>query len=143
MKIGTLKNKKELVMFGQFGKKSKEEALDEDTILAAGITAGTAFRLTEKKFGFTPVDETPALIERCKQTACQMLSISPDEQSRTVMHMVTLVFAMDESGLAEKITNRYEQGDKRFNSDEAQKIWALTLQKSNEVANHYSNNGKR
>ena len=128
-------------MFGMFGK--KEDALDEDTLLSAGVTAAVAFRLTEKKFGFTPVNETSKLIEKCKKQACEMLSINPDERSRTVLHMMTLTLAMDDSGLAEDITNRYERGDKSIYSDEARKIWALSTQKSQEVAGAFSNNGKR
>ena len=106
-------------MFGLFSK--KEDMLDEDTILSAGVTAAIAFRLTEKKFGFTPVSETPKLIDSCKKQACEMLSINPDERSRSVLHMMTLTLAMDDSGLAEEITNRYERGDKRIYSDEAKK----------------------
>ena len=130
-------------MFGLFGKKAKEDSLDEDTLLAAGITAGTAFRLTENKFGFTPVNESHDLIETCKKAACEMLSINPDEKSREIMHMVTLTFAMDESGLAKKITDRYEQGDKKINPEDAQRIWDLTSQKTREVIEHLSSNGNR
>ena len=111
----------------------KEDALDEDTVLIAGVTAGVAFKLTEKKFGFTPVNETPAILDKCKKTAYEMLSINPDQQSRSVIHLVMLTFAMDESGLAMKIANRYEKGDKNIYPEEAQKIWDLTLQKSKEV----------
>lgn len=128
-------------MFGMFGK--KEESLDEDTVLIAGVTAGVAFKLMEKKFGMTPVSETPKILDGCKKSACEMLSINPNEQSRSVIHMVTLTFAMDESGLAQKIANRFEQGDKRIYPEEAQMIWDLTLQKSKEAAQHLSSHGKR
>lgn len=125
-----------------FGNRHKEESLDENTVLLAGITAGTAFRITEKKFGFTPLSETPDLIQSCIKTACQMLAINPDEQSRTVIHMVALTFSMDDTGLAAEITDRYESGDKRIYSDEAQQMWDLALKKSKEVAGVFSKNGK-
>lgn len=120
-------------MFGLFGKKPIGDALDEDTILIAGITAGVAFRSMERKLGVTPVHETPRILEGCKNAACQMLSITPDEKSKGVLHMVALVFAMDDSGLAERITVRYEQGDKSINRDEAKQLWDLTLKKTKEA----------
>jgi hypothetical protein len=128
-------------MFGLFGK--KEETLDENTVLIAGITAGIAFKLMEKKFGMTPVNETPKILDGCKKSAYEKLSINPNEQSRLAIHMVTLTFAMDESGLAQKIANRYEQGDTSIYPEEAQMIWDLTMQKSKEAAHHLSSHGKR
>jgi hypothetical protein len=121
-------------MFGLFGKKAAGDALDEDTILIAGITAGVAFRSIERKHGFTPVQETPEVLEACKNAACQMLSITPDEKSKSVLHMVALTFAMDDSGLAERVTIRYEQGNKSIDRDDAQKVWDLTLKKTREAA---------
>ena len=130
-------------MFGLFGKKSKEEALDEDTVALAGITAGIAFKITEKKLGSTPVDETQQLIDTCKKTAYQVLSITPDERSRTMIHMVALAFAMDETGFAQRIANRYERGDKDIDREEVQKIWALTLKQTKQATEHFSKNGNR
>lgn len=129
-------------MFG-FGKHNKEVALDEDTVLIAGVTAGVAFRLMEKKMGLTPVHETQKILDHCKKTAYDMLSINPDEQSRTVIHMVTLTFAMDETGFAQKIADRYEKGDKSIYAEEAQKIWDLTLQQTKKATSHFNSNGKR
>ncbi len=121
-------------MFGLFGKKPIGDALDEDTVLIAGITAGIAFRSMERKLGFTPIQEIPGILEGCKATACRMLSITPDEKSKSVLHMVALTFAMDDSGLAERITTRYEQGNKSIDRDDAQKVWDLTLKKTREAA---------
>jgi hypothetical protein len=78
-----------------------------------------------------------ALIEASKKTACEMLKINPDENSRSVMHMITLTFAMDESGLAEKITKRYAQGDTTLYPEEAQKLWDLTSQKTREISSAF------
>lgn len=128
-------------MFGLFGK--KQEALSEDTVLIAGATAGIAFRRMEKSRGMFAVHETQAALDSCKQAACEMLSINPDERSRSVMHMVALTFAMDDSGLAERITSRYERGDKNILADEAQKLWDLTLKNANEVSAKLTKNGIR
>jgi hypothetical protein len=128
-------------MFGLLGKKSKEDAIDEETLLIAGLSAGIAFRRSEKIIGAMAMNETIALIETSKKTACDMLKINPDEKSRKVMHMITLAFAMDDSGFAQKITNRYAQGDTSFYPEEAKKLWNLTLLKSREISNHFSKNG--
>ena len=109
-------------MFGLLGKKSKEDVIDEETLLIAGLSAGIAFRRSEKIIGAMAMNETIALIETSKKTACDMLKINPDEKSRTVMHMITLAFAMDDSGFAQKITNRYSQGDTSFYPEEAKKL---------------------
>jgi hypothetical protein len=124
-------------MFGLLGKKSKEDAIDEETLLIAGLSAGIAFRRSEEKMGVMPINETMALIEASKKTACEMLKINPDENSRSVMHMITLTFAMDESGLAEKITKRYAQGDTTLYPEEAQKLWDLTSQKTREISSAF------
>lgn len=113
---------------------SKKAAVDQDTVLVAGITAGISFRSIEKKHGTVPVSETPAVLDACKKAACEMLSIDPDETSRQVLHMVALVFSMDESGLAERITNRYQAGDTTIRQSEAQQIWDLTLRKTQETS---------
>jgi hypothetical protein len=130
-------------MFGIFKKKAIEDALDEDTVALAGITAGIAFKITEKKLGFTPVNETQQLIDDCKKAAYQNLSITPDERSRTMIHMVALAFAMDETGFAHRIVNRYQQGDKDIDRGEVQKIWDLTLKQIKQATEHFSKNGKR
>ena len=116
-------------MFGIF----KKPAVDQDTVLVAGITAGISFRSIEKKHGTVPVSETPAVLDACKRAACEMMSINPDENSRQVLHMVALVFSMDDSGLAERITNRYQAGDTTIRESEAQQIWDLTLRKTQET----------
>jgi len=121
-------------MFELLGKKLKEVAIDEETLLIAGLSAGIAFRRSEEKIGIMPLNETMALIETSKKTACEMLKINPDESSRSVMHMITLTFAMDESGFAEKITKRYAQGNTSFYPEEAKKLWDLTLQKTREIS---------
>ena len=128
-------------MFGLFGKKSKEDSLDEDTLLIAGLSAGIAFRRSEEKIGVMPMNETVALIETSKKTACEMLKINPDDRSRKVMHMITLAFAMDESGFAQKITNRYAHGDTTLYPEEAKKLGDLALLKTREISDHFSKNG--
>jgi hypothetical protein len=130
-------------MFGIFGNKNKEEALDEGTVLAAGVTAGVAFKLMEKKYGLTPVHETQETLDGCKKTAYKMLSINPDQKSRAIIDMVAVTFAMDESGFADKIARRYEVGDKTIYPDDAQKIWDMTLAKTNEAADFFKRQGKR
>ena len=121
-------------MFGLFGKRPSEDAIDEETLLIAGLSAGIAFRRSEQIIGVMPMNETVALIETSKKTACDMLKINPDEKSRKVMHMITLAFAMDDSGFAQKITNRYAQGDTSFYPEEAKKLWDLALSKTREIA---------
>lgn len=130
-------------MFGLFGKKPTGESLDEDTILIAGITAGVAFRSMERKLGLTPTQEIPRILEGCKNAAYQMLSITPDEKSRSVLHMVALTFAMDDSGLADRITIRYEQGDKSINRNDAQQVWNLTAKKTKETTSALSRSAGR
>jgi hypothetical protein len=121
-------------MFDLLGKKSKEYAIDDETILLAGLCAGIAFRRSEKKIGVKPMNETLALIEASKRTACEMLKINPDQESRVVMNMITMTFAMDDSGFAQKITNRYAQGDTTIYPEEAKKLWHLSLLKSQEIS---------
>jgi len=130
-------------VFGIFNKQPKQQAIDEDTLLLAGVTAGVAFKLMEKKFGITPANEVPKILDGCKKTACEMLSINPDQQSRSVMHMVALTFAMDETGVAQGIANRYERGDKGISREEGQKIWDLTLKQTQAAVENTSKNGKR
>lgn len=105
---------------------SKKIALDEDTVVLAGATAGIIFRMQEKKFGATPEEQIFPIITRCISEACKSLGINPDSQSHTIINAVASTFAMDQTGLAERITNRFSSGDKDITRDEAQQIWNLT-----------------
>jgi len=122
-------------MFGLFG--NKKESIDEDTVLIAGVTAGIGFRLQESKFGSTAISDTNRLITNYVKTACEMLSINPDEKSRGVIHAVAITVAMDTTGVGAKIADRYVRGETKILPNEAQKIWDLTIKNAQDFSSEY------
>lgn len=105
----------------------KKTALDEDTILLAGIKAGMIFRAQEAKFGRTPLEQINPIMQHCISSVCKQLSVNPDSQSHQVIHAVSTTFAMDESGLARRLTQQFEKGMESISREDAQKVWDLSL----------------
>jgi hypothetical protein len=105
----------------------KRTSINDPQLTMAGIWAGVIFRQGNARFGNLPDFMAPENLKNIIDQVVKKMDLRPDAQGLSGINMIASTIAFDDSGLAEKIVQRFDAGDRTISDDEIREALQLSM----------------